>query len=117
MTVQLEEGLVRYGFTRLLLGTHVDGRQQMVLHALYLAIRHRLELTQGTEIEDAAEVILRLQPCHIRIRGIVQVGRTQETMRTNSPSTGRRYTTQIASVVYMFEDDLSHMGRYDVMTL
>ena len=105
MPVQLEEGLVRYGFTGLLLRPHVDSRQQMVLHAFYLAIRHRLELTQGTEIEDAAEVILRLQPRHIGIGSIVQMGSAQQTMRTDSPSTRRRYATQVTGVIYMFEDD------------
>ena len=105
MPVQFQEGLIGDGLTRLLLGTHVDSRQQMMLHALYLAVRHGLELTQGTEVEDPAKVVLLFESCYVGIGRIMQVRRAYQPMRTDRPTTRRRYATQIAGVVYMFEDD------------
>ena len=64
----------------------------MMLYTVYLAIRHSFELTQRAEVEDAAEVIFTLQPRHIGIRGIMQVRRTQQTMRTYRASTGSHNT-------------------------
>ena len=81
----------------------------MMLHAIYLPIRYGLELTQRTEIEDAAEVILGLEPLYIGIGGIVQVSRTDEPMRTDSPSSGAYDSSQVTRVVNMFEDDVQEI--------
>lgn len=92
MAVQLEEGLVRYRFAGLLLGTHVDRRQQMVLHALYLTVRNSLKLTHRAEIENAAEVVFALQTRYIRVGSVMQMSGAQQAVRTDGFSSGSYYT-------------------------
>lgn len=73
----------------------------MMLHAFYLTVRHRFELMQKTEIEDPAEVVLFLEPCHIGIGRVLQMGGTQQTMRTDGASACAGYAAQVPRIGYI----------------
>ena len=88
MLIQFMKRLIGDGFAGLLLGTHVDGRQQMMLHTFHLPIGGDLKLTERTEIKDAAEVIFRFESRHVIIRRIVQMGRAQQAMGTDGSPAG-----------------------------
>ena len=103
MTVQLEKRLIGYRFTGLLLRTHVNSRQQMMLHTLYLAVRHSLELTHRAEIKDTAEVELVLETRHIAVRRVMQVRRTKQAMRTYRMPSCADDASQIPRIVYFIE--------------
>lgn len=109
MPVEFEESFVGNGFAGLLLGAHVDGREQMMLHALYLAIGDGLGLAQRTEIEDAAELIFLFESPHVVIGSVVEVSRTDEPMGPDESSTCALHSAQVAGIVDMFEGN----GHWD----
>ena len=95
----------------LLLGPHVDGRQQVMLRTGHRTVGLELGLAQRAEIEDAADTVLVLQALQVGIRCIMQMGRTQEAIRSYRASTGGRDASQVASVQYIIEDDIQVVGR------
>lgn len=111
MTVQFAERFFGDRFTGLLLGSHVDGGQQMVLCTGHRAVGLELGLAQRAEVEDATDTVLILQALQIGIRRIMQMGRAQEAMRTYRVSTGGGDASQVASVENIIEDDIQVVGR------
>ena len=108
MFVEFEERLVGNGFAGLLLRTHVNGRQEVVLHAIYLPVGHHLELVKRPEIEDPAEVILAFQPLYVSIGSVVQMGGPQQSSWTYGTSSGADDAAEVTGIDYVIEKN-SHV--------
>ena len=90
MAFKVEERLLRYSLSAQSLLTQVNSRQQMVGGTFHISIGQELRLSQGAEIKDSRKVILTPQAFYIPIRGIVQMSRSQQTMRTHLFAIGSR---------------------------